>query len=132
MALFNDDLNKTAVNMGRIIKMLDNLEKTINDGGDFLENKETFFVIAYVCRVGILDRIESNIWSLKQPINIPTGLFSFTKETIDSGLKLTVERLKSISQKNDYTNKAVNSILAKQEAFYIFERTLPLGTKNKF
>src|SRR5659263_82795 len=127
MALFNDELNKTAVNMGRIIKMLDNLEKTINDGGDFLENKETFFVIAYVCRVGILDRIESNIWSLKQPINIPTGLFSFKKETMDSGLKLTVERLKSISQKNDYTNKAVNSILAKQEAFYIFERTLPLG-----
>lgn len=132
MALFNDNLNKTAVNMGKIIKMLDNLEKTINDGGDFLENKETFFVIAYVCRIGIIERIESSNWSKEMQISIPTGLFSFKKVTIDSGLKLTVERLKCISQRHEYINKAVNSILSKQEAFYIFERTLPPNTSNKF
>ncbi len=126
------DLNRIAVCMGKVIKLLSELQPMISNGNDVYEHKEDFCCIAYMCRVGILDRIENNSYMRNPttPIRIPTGLFSSRKETIDSGLNLTIGRLKEIISKDVVTSNYVNDILNHQGVFYEFERGLPDNFKR--
>lgn len=126
------DLNRIAVCMGKVIKVLSELQPVISNGDDVYEHKEDFCCIAYMCRVGILDRIENNSYMRNStiPIRIPTGLFSSRKETIDSGLNLTIGRLKEIVSKDVVTSNYVDDILNHQGVFYEFERSLPDNFKR--
>ena len=56
------ELQKIAVSMGKIYKTLSVLSGKIQDGADVLNNKEDFYVLAYTCRVALLDRIQANDW----------------------------------------------------------------------
>lgn len=50
--------NKCAINMGKVLKMLEEIEPKINSSYDLVLQKEDLLVIAYICRVGKLDREE--------------------------------------------------------------------------
>lgn len=69
------DLHKVAVTVGKVIKLLSELQLIVSSGNDVYAHKEDFCVIAYMCRVGILDRIENNSYMLSPnlSIRIPTG-----------------------------------------------------------
>ena len=126
------DLNKVAVCMGKVIKLLSDLQPIISNGDDVYEHKEDFCCIAYMCRVGILNRIENNHY-MRNPtilIRIPTGLFSSKKETIDSGLNLTIGKLKEIVSKDVVTANCIDDILNHRGVFYEFERGLPDSFKR--
>ncbi|WP_278598713.1 hypothetical protein [Butyricimonas virosa] len=126
------DLNRIAVCMGKVIKLLSDLQPIISNGNDVYEHKEDFCCIAYMCRVGILDRIESNSYMRNPtiPIRIPTGLFSSRKETIDSGLSLTIGKLKEIVSKDIVTASYIDDILNHRGLYYEFERSLPDSFKR--
>lgn len=125
------DLNKVAISMGKVFKLLSELELKIRTGDDVYEHKEDFCLIAYICRVGILDRIEQNSWMRQEaPIKIPTGIFSFKKETISSGLMLTIGKLKEITSLDVVTGRYIEDILNHQGVFYKYEDSLPLNFKN--
>ena len=51
------DLNKMAVCMGKVIKLLSELEPQIIGRNEVYEHKDDFCCIAYICRIGILDRL---------------------------------------------------------------------------
>lgn len=126
------DLNRIAIGMGKTIKLLSDLEPQINNSYDVYEHKEDLYVIAYVCRVAILDRIENNSWILvTTPITIPMGLFRTRKETIFTGLMLTVEKVKKIASINSEISQDIESILEKKSFFYEFENALPTNFKSK-
>lgn len=126
------DLNKVAVSMGKVLKSLSELEPKIRNVDSLEEHKETLFVLAYMCRIGLLDRIENNTWmKMEVPIRIPTGLFSSRKETISTGLMLTVGKLKEIVVGDIEMGNIIESILDKQEAFYELEKILPSNFKDK-
>ena len=125
------ELNKVAISMGKVFKMLSLLEPKIKTGDDVYEHKEDFCMLAYICRVGILDRIEQNSWMHQEvPIKIPTGIFSFKKETISSGLTLTIGMLKEITSLDVVTGRYIEDILNHQGVFYKYEDSLPLNFKN--
>jgi hypothetical protein len=108
------DLNKCAISMGKVIKLLAELDAKTTNGNDVYENKEEFLMLAYICRVGILDRIENNSYiGMEVPIKIPTGLFSSRKETIYSGVNLTVGKLNEIVRMDIVTQNLVDGILKK-------------------
>lgn len=121
------DLNRVAVCMGKVIKLLSDLQPIISNGDDVYERKEDFCCIAYMCRVGILDRIEKNSYMQNPtiPIRIPTGIFSSRKETMSSALNLTIGKLKEIVSKDVVTTNYIDDILNHQGIYYEFERTLP-------
>lgn len=123
------DLNRIAVCMGKVIKLLSDLQSIISNGNDVYEHKEDFCCIAYMCRVGILDRME-NTSNRTIPIRIPTGLFSSRKETIDSGLSLTIGKLKEIVSKDVVTASYIDDILNHRGIYYEFERSLPDSFKR--
>lgn len=126
------DLNRIAVAMGKVLKLLSELESNLKNGDDIYERKEDCYLIAYICRKGILDRIENNTYMLNPllPIRIPTGLFSFKKETMTSALSITVGKLKEIVSRDYLTKMYVEEILNKEKMFYEFERIVPDNLKN--
>lgn len=126
------DLNRVAICMGKVLKMLDKLEPSIKCNDDVYKNKEGFCMLAYMCRVGILDRIEKNSYMANPqlPIRIPTGIFSSRKETMDSALNLTVGRLKEIASKDYVTNLYIEDILNRKGIYYDYERQVPNDFKQ--
>lgn len=123
------ELAKVATNMGKVIKLLDGLESQI-DTDSFFEvddNKEDFFLIAYICRVGILDIIAATSWMQRDelPVTIPLGLFKTKKTSMGVALTMTVNRLVDMCAANNKINYLVRKILAKEDAFYEFEQALP-------
>jgi hypothetical protein len=126
------DLNRVAVCMGKVMKLLSQLDPIISNGSDVYDHKEDFCGIAYMCRVGILDRIENNSYMLNPmlPIRIPTGIFSNRKETITSGLNLTVGKLKEMVSKDIVTEGLIYDILNRKGFFYQFEEMLPMSFRN--
>jgi hypothetical protein len=120
------ELNKCAIAMGKIIIMLSELEPKIQNEKDVLDNKETFYSLAYLCRVGILDRIENNDWiKTSTPIVIPLSMFTHRNETIKSGFLLTVGKLRDIASNNFEIYSKVENILNKGNLFYEFEKFIP-------
>lgn len=126
-------LNKVAVCMGKVLKLLTELEPQIHNGNDVYEHKEDFCCIAYMCRVGILDRIESNSYMQipTLPIRIPTGIFRSRKETISSALSLTIGKLKQMVNPDVVTYNYVKEILEKRGAFYTYQNILPENFKRQ-
>lgn len=118
------DLAKVAVNMAKVIHLLSEVKPNITNGNSVYEHKEAFYVIAYICRVGILDLIEQNTYMQNPfcPVKIPTGLFSVRNETVDSGLKLTVENLKEMVSADIVTSINISDILEKGDFFYECEK----------
>ena len=127
------DLNKIAVCMGKVIKLLSEIQPQITCGNDVYDHKEDFCCIAYMCRVGILDRIGNNVY-MSNPnlqLRIPTGLFSSRKETIASALNLTIERLRELTSYDVLTNHYVEDILNKTGVFFAYDRILPEKFKQQ-
>ncbi|MCL2860775.1 MAG: hypothetical protein FWF46_09640 [Oscillospiraceae bacterium] len=129
MALFNDELNKTAVMMANIINQLNQLN--VETEFDVINKHNELCVLAYFIRVGILDRIEKNKWSLMYPIAIPTGLFGVNKTTIANGLDLTVGKIKEIAKRAYLVENDVEEVLKKEEYFWIVDRELSPEVKAK-
>lgn len=127
------DLNKVAICMGKVIKLLSNLHPIINNGNDVWEHKEDFCCIAYMCRVGILDRINANPYMMNPnlPIRIPTGIFSSRKETMATALMLTIGRLKEMVDKDVVTANYVEDILDKKGAFFDYDEIIPENFKHQ-
>lgn len=126
------DLNRVAICMGKVIKLLADLQPIISNGDDVYEHKEDFCVIAYMCRVGILDKIENNSYMRNPtiPIRIPTGIFSYRKETMNSALHLTIGKLKEVVSIDIVTENYVEDILNHRGVFYEYERSLPDNIKR--
>jgi len=130
MALFKDELNKTAVAIGKNMKLLDELAPKIINSDDIYANKEIFYTIAYTCRVGILDRIEKNGYGPTYSIFIPTGLFRTKKATIANAISMTIGRLRAMSAKNPEVAQIIEDILEKDEAYYEIESIIPISIRE--
>ena len=129
MGLFNDDLNKTAIMIANVIKGLNKLN--IKSVFDAMDKEKELCVLAYFIRVGILDRIEKNKWSLMYPIAIPTGLFGMKKTTISNGLELTVGRIKAIVNGAGFIENYVEEILKKEDYYWTIDSILLPEVKAK-
>ena len=127
------DLQKVAVNMGRIIKALDGLSPLIRNGNDVYGHKEELCAIAFMCRIGILDYMEKNTYMNNRmlSVRVPMGLFRSRKETMESGLFKTIGRLKDLASADVVTENHVAEILDRKELFYEFERSFPEDIKKK-
>ena len=131
MALFNDDLNKVAVTTAKVITLLERLEPNIQSFFDVDDYKDDLFFIAYIIRLGILNKIEKNRWSLMHPIAIPTGLFGFNKTTISAALDLTVGKLKELVKEDFRISDYIENILQKGNCFWEFDKLIPDSEKSK-
>lgn len=122
------ELNKIAIAMGKVLHLLSEIEPQIKNEWNVYDHKEDLCVIAYVCRKGILMRLEQNpalAYNTLTPIRIPTGIFSSLKETIESGLSKTIGKLKDIVSTDIVTQSMVENILDGSNLYYQYEQILP-------
>ena len=135
MVLFKDDLNRTAVMIAKVKDLLGQLEDRIQNYPyrdnflDYGEFDEDILGIAYAIRVGILDRIDKNKWSLMHPISIPTGLFGVDNTNISIGLNMTIGRLKDLIRNSPTMLYVVEDVLTRGEYFEKYDRITPKETK---
>lgn len=127
------EFNKCAINMGKVLKMLENTETQIKSSYDLISQKEELLVIAYVCRVGIMDRIEqypswvNNNWTVR----IPTGIFSHKTRKMEEAIEMTVGKLLQLTSNNREINEIIESVLSRGNVFYEFENMLPFSFKQE-
>lgn len=130
------DLNRIAIVMGKVLDLLSSLEPNIIDEWSAYDSKEELCTVAYICRKGILEKIEHNSVLLSNPnipIRIPTGLFSSKKETIESGLNKTVGKLKVLASRDSMVvQPMVENILNGGSLFYQYDNLLSDKLKNCF
>ena len=112
-------LNKIAISMAKINKMLDELEKKITTRTDARAHWEDLVLYAYICRIAILERIDEHRGHLTEdtPITIATGLFRTRKETMESALELTVQRLCDIASLDNEVSINVERVLRRKGKF---------------
>lgn len=127
------DLNRVAITMGKMLKLLPALEGKGLDFFSIDNNKEEIFTLAYMARVGILDRIEANTYMRngRLPITIPLGIFKSRKETMETALDLTIGKLLELTEGHNWVNPIVTNILEREKSFYEFEALLPPGVRSK-
>lgn len=127
------DLNKVAITMGQMLKILPELEERGKDFFAIDDYKEEYYVLAYMARVGILDIIEVNSYMNNPflPITIPLGIFRTRKETLQTAMDITVGKLKELADGHYGVYYTVNNILERGEYFAAFERAFP-ELKSKF
>jgi hypothetical protein len=132
MGTINNDLKMVGVAIGKILLMLNELESKISNGNDVNNNKEEFASLAYLCRIGILDRIEKNNWNEFTPITIRTGIFSSQKTTLESGMELTLGRIYKLVEMDLDTEGYVLDVVHKRNLFDLFDSQITPKNKRKF
>jgi hypothetical protein len=131
MGLFNNDSSKTALSMGRVILILNDIESKVNNGADIYDFKDDIEFMAFICRVNILDRIEKNNWSQHSIVTIPTGIVSTIKVSLSEGLMLTVGKIKEMVENDIYLQNSVEELLTKRGYFYYWDKNITLEQRNK-
>jgi hypothetical protein len=127
------DLNKVAIAMGKILKQMPELERKSQSWFSIDENKEDFYVMAYVARISILDVMEQNSYMRNGtlPITIPLGIFKTRKETLENALNITVGHLLELTEGHDQVHHIINDILERGHCFYEFEKMVPPEVRRK-
>ncbi|OAD42380.1 hypothetical protein [Polaribacter atrinae] len=127
------DFNKCSISMGKVLKMLEEVTPKIRTSYDLEENKEEILIIAYVCRVGIIDRIEKYPSWMKNdlPIRIPKGLFRYKKVNMTEAFEMTIGNLMKLTEKNKEIFDITENVLRRGKGFYQFETILPFNFKKE-
>lgn len=127
------DLNKVAIAMGKILKILPELEEKGTDFFSLNDNMEEYYALAYMARVQILDVIERNNYMQNDllPITIPLGIFKTRKENMGTALQITVGKIKSLTEEHNKLHFIVNDILMRGRSFDEFEAAIPEWVLNK-
>lgn len=126
------DLNKVAIAMGKILKMLPELEEKGTDFFSLNDNMEEYYALAYMARVQILDIIERNNFMQNDllPITIPLGIFKTRKENMVTALQITIGKIKSLTEEHNKLHFIVNDILRRGRSFDEFEAAMPEWVLN--
>ena len=115
-------LNKCSISMGYAIKMLDDIENKIS-----IDNIESFLIIAYICRKGIINRVNKHpFWILNNiDIVIPTSQFTQISKTMEEAMDSSVNRLKRLASGDRNTSELIENILLGGNELENLERIFP-------
>lgn len=111
--------------MNSVAIMLNDLNKNYENRSVYDNFKEDIYLIAYIARKGILDRLEEYEWNMEGPILVPAIMpknislfYAYSK---------TIILIKSFSVELNL-NYEVENILNKGNGYYEFEQILPEQT----
>lgn len=125
--IFNDgkELLKVSNAVANVNQMLDLSEREIFEINDWL-------VIAWICRIGIIDIIEKNNWPMTYNVVVPIQRCQI-RMTLDEAYMMSVGRLSfKTGQLNEEVKDAVLDILDKGDWFYEVDKQMPEEKKMIF
>jgi len=119
------EYNKLAKGFNGAYAMINEVELKINE--DEYQLEQDLFIIAYIIRREVLDRIEKYNWHMNTPIIIP--LMSRSRVTLNFAIQQTVLRLHKISEILNIQDVII-AILDKDDAYYEIEKEIPSHMLN--
>ena len=123
------EYNKLAKGFNGTFVMINELEVNIenNYSSDYSEFEQDIFILAYLCRKEILDRMEEYNWAMASPIIVP--MMSKGRLTLTLAFQQTVERIYKLAEIMGVSEE-VNEILNKGNAYFEIDRAIPSNIKN--
>lgn len=131
MKLFKKGIeyNKLATNLNSTYIMLNEIEVKIKNSinNDFSDFEQDLYILAYLGRKQIIERIETYNWSMMSPIIVP--MLSKGGVSLTFAFEQTIGRLQKFSEQIGFA-RIVNDILEKGKSYYEIERSIPLHMRN--
>jgi hypothetical protein len=124
-----NEYNKLAKAFNSSFIMLNELDYKINKTSqeNYLEFKEEIFVISYIARRAVIERIKNYNWPQAGPIIIP--FISNKSVTLEFAFNQLFETITEIANKMKLENE-VNNILDKRSNYYEIEKIVPVHVIN--
>lgn len=121
--------NKLAKGFSSIYLMINELEVKLKDDFvlDYSEFHQELYVIAYLCRKEILDRMEEYNWGMHFLISSP--MISRSRITLTLAYQQTIGKVYTISEELGISER-INEILEKGDAYYTVDKALPSHVKK--
>jgi hypothetical protein len=119
------EYTKLAQSMNSVSQMLSMLLEKHKRGHNPMDLKEEIYIISYVARKGILDRMDEYEWNLEGPILVP--VINSKNITLFQAYSNTISLIKPLSIELGFSSE-VESILKKENCYYEFESLFPLET----
>jgi hypothetical protein len=119
---------KLGHSMNSVSLMLTTFKKTYENRDENETFGENLYIIAYVARKGILDRLDEFNWTMEGPILIPS--INQNNISLFEAYTKTISQLKSISSELSFLTQ-VESILHKEQGYYEFENILSREDLNQ-
>lgn len=121
------DYAKMANAVGNVKAILDNIEQSYTT-----IDKETFLIAAWICRVGIIDIIEKNNWTMNHKLLMPTN-GHYVNLTFHEVYLMTIGRLSSkAEEQGDNIKDMVLDILEKGDWFNQINAIVPYEQRKLF
>lgn len=127
MGLFQNEYSKTAVVIGKVKLLMDEYQSKSWEY-QFKESYELAMLLAYISRVGILDRLEKNNWNPTAKISIPTGMFTQYSTTLREALFSTVYKLQTVFM---FCQSDIQNVFDKGEKYIEMKREISQEQLNK-
>lgn len=123
------EYNKLAKGFNGTFVMINELEVKIENNyqNNFSELEQDIFILAYLCRKEILDRMEEYNWAMASPIVVP--MMSKGRLTLTFAFQQTVGRIYKFAEIIGVSDE-VNEILDKGNAYFEIDRAIPNHIKN--
>lgn len=112
-------LTKSFNGVGYMIK---DLIKKREDSIDESEYYEDFLIVAFISKVGIIDRMEKYEWSLYDKLTVPS--IHNNRVTLAQAYSSTIGILRIIAVENGW-EYILDNIFNKGEAYYDIEKKIP-------
>lgn len=121
------EYGKMAKTMNGMYLMIQALIHKIQRTTDIDSFNEEVFILAYIARKGVLDRMEKNNWPWETCVLVPS--ISRKVTTLFDAYAKTVGEIDHIAEQLDLTG-IVNEIMEKGDAFYQLEKSIPEAAKK--
>jgi len=121
------EYGKMAETMNSMYLKIQILIPKVEKVSDINAFNEEVFILAYIARKGVLDRMEKNNWPWETYILVPS--ISRKVTTLFDAFAKTVGEIDHIAEQLDLTG-IVNEIMEKGDAFYQLENSIPEAAKK--
>jgi hypothetical protein len=118
------EYNKLATSLNSLCIMLNEIDVKYKNAisGDYSDFEQDLYVIAYVSRRDILERIETFNWPIMSPIVVP--VLSKGTVSLNFAIEQTIGRLQNYATRLNIS-ELVTEILEKGPSYYELEAALP-------
>ena len=121
------DYTKMANAVGNVKAILDDIEKSYTT-----IDKETFLIAAWICRVGIIDIIERNNWTMNHKLLIPIN-GHYINLTFHEVYLMTIGRLSiKAEEQGDNIKEMVLDVFEKGDWFNQIDAIVPYEQRKRF
>ena len=131
MGIFSK-LRRTGVDLTKVANAVVNVKQLLDNQENIGFEPAEWLLVAWVCRVGVIDVIEKNNWPMSYKVFVPFNN-KHIRMTLNEAYMMSVGRLLSkAGYLENEIEDAILDVLDKGDIFFEVDRDIPQEKKNIF